>query len=336
MKKKILLISLSLILLISLLTSCKSKDPKELLRDAYLNNLSINTSKQYTELGIVLNAESEDPIQQSIINAVNGSKLKIEMESDKNSNKFKGDITLELKGFGTSFNGEIYGDSDLILLKIPMFPQYIYFELDEKMKSINEKNSQNEEVKKLLTTFINEFLNEVKDENIRLQKKVNVTTKFGEEKFSKIELSFNDDEIKDLILKMIKIYLDNDYFKKIIKEELIVNGQIKNDEEFNKMIEEIKKEIDNSFNEIDKVLNIKRLNEEYFIDDKDYIRGNKFELELDLNVDEENIKANVILEGKTEIWNINESLNIEIPKINKEENINILDLMNQQVNIFGF
>ena len=204
MKNKILLIGLSLILVIGLLAGCGSKDPRELLKDATINSQNIKSSRQKVELGIKLEAETEDPMVQGVIQAVNGSKLTLEMDTDSENKKFKGDVTVDIAAFGTSFNGEIYGNEEIIIIKAPMFPQYLYMEIDEETRSMYQGNSDEEiqkEMKNLAVKLLDELFNEVKDENISMKKKVAIQTQNGEDKLTQIELALNDEEIKNFIRK---------------------------------------------------------------------------------------------------------------------------------------
>lgn len=339
-KYKLLSLSLVFILLLGLLSGCAQKDPKELLKEASLNQLDVKTSKQYFEMSLNIDAALEDPMANTIIQAINNAKLAVEISSDTENKKFSANATLDLSGYGTTFNLEFYGNEDIIIVKVPMYPQYLYFEQTEETKALLNGDKPQEELEKdmekLVKELIDIMLNSVKDENLIMEKKVSVKTENIDEKLTKIEMKFGNEEFMVLVKDMIKMYFENDIMKDMIKNQMEVQGQITTDEEFDTIMDEMKSGLDEGFSEVENVFKLDKFIQTYYLDNKNLIRSQDFEVGFSIISELDNIDIKIEIAGKSDIWDINEKIDIVIPEIDKEESLNILDLINDQMNMFNY
>lgn len=87
---------------------------------------------------------------------------------------------------------------------------------------------------------------------------------------------------------------------------------------------------------MENVFKLDKFIQTYYIDNKNLIRSQDFEAGFSIISELDNIDIKIEIAGKSDIWNINEKIDIVIPEINKEESLNILDLINNQMDMFNY
>jgi hypothetical protein len=312
-------------LTLALVTGCGSKSPKERLEESFTKSAEIKTAQQNLEMGINLNIPTEDPMQNSIMQMINGAKLKMELASDTKAMKAAGNISVDLSG--AIYNIETYTTPEKMILKMPMSPKYLVIDQEESLKPENK-----EELMKLSKKLFKIVMDVVKEENIEDRGDKKIATPKGEVQTTEIAMSFSDKETKDLVKRFVKLMFEDKTIKGLMIKNMEKNYKMQGIEQSKEEIEanfdEMKKAFDEGFSEVEKQIKFEKLNMVYFLDEDNNIRRSEFDVQISGKDEETGQSISIGLNGLSNIWNINKEVELNIPKLTEENSTNIEDLNN--------
>ena len=236
--------------------------------------------------------------------------------------------------------------------------EYIVYDINELMESqeagidFAEIMDWSKEMQPKLTEFLKEYAENF-DSGVKMVESKGSKT-LNNQVVNIYELKLNDESFKSLMRYSVNNLIEDENVMKFMAEYMDIvlsTVEVSEDEkqELNKEIDKMKEELPNikeGFNKLmDEMDEINILGEEgivieYAINKEGYIVSEKgfVDLSLDLKdlsakLKQEEMKGIVKLkiEFDTKVSNINEGLQIEIPKLTEENSFNIIDLMNSML-----
>lgn len=334
-KRSIIFLSLILALVMFLSVGCGAKSPKEILEEAVINSAKITTSQQKIELDLSLDIENPDPMMAGYLQMLQDVSLEIDIKSDTESMMSEGKFTVDLNGM--AYTVDVYVTPEHVALRIPITPQYVVQEIEEDME-------MDEDDKKEMLDFVAEIsktmLDNIEDDKIINNGKKDIATPQGDLKVTEIAVEMSDAEIKEIMEQVVDIMFENSWMREYmvqgVKTALESEDEVITDESIEAKLAEIKSEIDIAFDEMNEVLQINGLNMTYFIDSKNNLRKTDFEFTVAIEDEETEQNITVEFKGTTDVWNINEDLEMDIPEINEDNSISMEELINQMFGIMPY
>ncbi len=331
-KRSIIVFTLVIALVVSLSVGCGSKTPKEILEDAILNSAEIKSSQQKVELDFSLDMETSDPMLAGYLEMFKDISLVMDLKTDSESKKSVGEFTFDLNGMVTTV--DLFVTSEHIAFKLPMAPQYVVQELDTDEEMDDEAK---QEMGKMLEEITKAMLENIEDEKIVNNGDKTITVNENDVKVTEIAVEMSNEEVMKVLEVALEKVFENpqmrEYFAQSYKTAFEAEGIELTDEELEEAINEMKEQMSLSFEEMKEFVEINDLTMTFFIDNKSNIRKTDFEFDVIMEDVDTGETITMEINGTTDVWNINEELEMDIPEFDEENSITLDDFINQ---MFGF
>ncbi|WP_425448651.1 hypothetical protein [Dethiothermospora halolimnae] len=333
-KNKILLVALALLLSVTLLAGCGSNEsltPKEKLDKAVNNMMDMKSAEQSGEIGFNFDIPSSDPMTGAYLQMFNNAKININAKTDMENKKSKAEMAVNLGGM--SYTMEMFSTAEKIVMKIPMIPQYLYMDMNEETLGVTKEeqeeftNISRDMAKSLLGSVKEDYIKENGDKEIEIEgKKVDTTH---------LAIDVTNEEakglIKDIVISMIEDENMRKYFVKSMKTTSNMQGAELSEEEINSQFDEMKKQVEEGFKELENEINFDKIAINYFIDSDNNLRKLDFEIAVTGKDQETGEDISVALNGKINVWNINGDITVELPELTEENSMNMMEMQNQMM-----
>ena len=327
------------ILILTIVTGCSTKkSAKEALVEAILNEENIMSSEFKGMLSLTVDANNiQDPDFDYYANMLNNAKIIVRGKNDLSNEKVAAEIKLDLGGM--SFNAELYQYDNKIALKIPFLAQvlgdpifsekYIVMDLEELMKEAESyqegtKDINEEEFMALYRKISSSSIESLIEESITDNGTQAVEVGGKTVKAREIQVTLNLEDFMDIFKNFIIMLKEDDFRNELFNVASTLDPYMTR-EDFDRAMAEITntsdEEIDELFMEMKEEVDLENFNVQSitYIDSSSNIV--KSTTEANLNIKEENQSVNFGFKGDMETWNINKSIEIEIPEINADNSI---------------
>src|SRR5699024_3525394 len=314
MKKKLSLF-ISIILLLSLILFGCSKSSKDELMEALVKSSEIKSQETSMELDFDMGLDEEEVI------VFDDSSIKVESKAD--IEKQKSITKMKFSLMGMALEGETLIDGDMAALSFPFLTnllgigdKYLIGDIEEildedsgfPLSGINDM-SLDKELNKVLAETLDSSL---KEEQITVEKDVEVETPEETIKGTKYEVKLSGEETKDLV---------EDFMIKALKNESLQDSVLlflkSGESEIKNNIgeEEIK---ENPEEEVKELLENRRfegdIKVDFVIDSNNYVRRSNALLNLNIIDEETEERQDISFDISQKMWNINKDIEIDIPE----------------------
>ncbi len=329
-KRSIVFFSLIMALIMLVSVGCAPKEPKEILEEGFINLSKIKSSQQRLEFDFSLEAENIDPMLQLYYEMLKDISIVVDSKSDSESMRSTGEFIVNLGGI--EYTIEFFMTPEQMAFKFPTLNEYVVQEIEQEML-MEEDDKQ--EMLNLFQEMTTSMLANIQDANIVNNGDKEITISEDDLKATEIAVVMEDGDVKQFIEEIIDITIENPqirkYYIEAVKSALVEEGQDITDAEIEVMLDEMKNEIDKVLEEINKALNIKTLDMKYFVDNKNNIRKVIFDSEIDVNDEISQQSLTIKINGKNDVWDINQELEIDIPEFNEDNTITLEEFVNQML-----
>ncbi|PAB56828.1 hypothetical protein [Anaeromicrobium sediminis] len=333
MTKRIISLLVAILMIMSLTVGCKKEDPKDRLEKAFENSMNLKTATQELDMSFNIGVPEEEinknPMIGMFVGMINQAKLKGNFQIDQESFNMAGKVNVALSGM--SYEMEIYYSPEKYVVKLPMQEKYMVL-YEGNGESLNENK---EDMKKLSGEMSKSILGLIKDENIKVLEDEKLDINGKEVSATPIEITFNDEEFKEVIKSILPKLYDNPMFMKYTienaKRQSILLGEEKSEAEIKEELQKAREELSKGIEELDKVLTIEKVKMVYFLDKNNEIVSSEMDININLKADEETQRPSMSLgvKGNSKIYNINEEINIEMPEITEENSMKMEEMQNK-------
>ena len=327
---------LIMVLIMTAFSACtKEETAKEILEKSVERSMEIKTSKQNFKMDISYDpgfTEEEiagDPMTAGIIEMIDSMNISGEFASDVEAGSSSGNMLLDMKGM--QFKLDVYVSSmGSVALKMPMSEKYIT------VNSLGElpNDEEMEEMRNFSQEIASSLIGSFSEENMAMESK-SVELEDGKYELKEITVTLDDSEAKALIKDLIPKIYANETMRKSMEDNLKLQAEMEGksadgmdlDAEIDKMIEEAV----SAFDEAEGVLAIDEFKMVFGIDG-DY-NTRTTDMSMAYSVADETIDKTVGMGFaiESEVYGIDEPVEIEMPDLNDENSITLEEFMMQMM-----
>lgn len=311
MKRKIVAIVLTLILIVTMLSGCMDNSYENYLKAVEKTDNAKKYSGEFNmSVSSDINTEGLTNEEIKNVNLYNNFRVESNYKSDKELGLLESNIYVNFGGLG--FDIKYYDDANKAFIKMPIVEKYVYMddlstlntssdvEIEDKAIKFNEMSDLiSEESREELTKL---WENAIEKSNVVKGKESLIETKEGEVKATKYTIKYDDKIFKELILKSMLILYRDEKFKEAgfisIKGD---EGQVDFD------IESLRKDF------VD-ILTIEKFELNAFIDIDGYIVKEELDFIISSDITENNSLEKVSVKYSSKLFNIEKDQKILIPK----------------------
>ncbi|HKL11892.1 MAG TPA: hypothetical protein VJ990_10610 [Clostridia bacterium] len=327
---------LIMVLIMTAFSACtKEETAKEILEKSVERSMEIKTSKQNFKMDISYDpgfTEEEiagDPMTAGLIEMIDSMNISGEFASDVEAGSSSGNMLLDMKGM--QFKLDVYVSSmGSVALKMPMSEKYIT------VNSLGElpNDEEMEEMRNFSQEIASSLIGSFSEENMAMESK-SVELEDGKYELKEITVTLDDSEGKALIKDLIPKIYANETMRKSMEDNLKLQAEMEGksadgmdiDAEIDKMIEEAV----SAFDEAEGVLAIDEFKMVFGIDG-DY-NTRTTDMSMAYSVADETIDKTVGMGFaiESEVYGIDEPVEIEMPDLNDENSITLEEFMMQMM-----
>ncbi|MDR5658361.1 hypothetical protein RH915_02545 [Serpentinicella sp. ANB-PHB4] len=349
------LLMVALLIITVIFTACSNTDTtsqsdrsaKEVLLEAALNDININSQEFKMGVNANLNTNVNDPELTMLAEVLNNSTISIAGKTDVDASITELDLTVNFSGLG--INGKAFINEEVVALQIPMLGMfldvqddrltngYIVFNVEEIMSEFQDyeydANISDDQYVDIATKFIEMAFDILDDEIFTNKGNEEVTVGNSDLEATRIKAEIGKDEFRSILNNTITLMTEPDFADNLFEILTLFDTNITK-AEFDSEIALLSMEIDDNLEEnLDEIFN--EMSE--FIDFENskglidmYIdQGHtvKSIIEMTLNLKDEDVSFALDLNMTTETWNINEPVTIEIPELDETNSIDLFELI---------
>lgn len=326
MLKKLLSFTLLIVLAFSVMTGCNEQSPKDKLEESIKKFSDAKSLTEEIDITLKLNIPKEEmdknPMMAVLVESINKAKVNGKFNVNQENTMVSGNIKVTMDGLG--YDMQLYYSPQKYIIKVPMQEKYIVVYENEEEIHKNEAIALGKQLNK-------EFLEIIKDNNIKELIKEKITINNREVTAIPLSVSFTDEELKNIINELIPKLLENEMFSKYAKENMKKSNEIRGikqtDKEIEDEIKSNKETIEKSLEEAFKIIDINKMNVKYYLLDK-IIVGSDMIISVNVKEDVKIQRPEISMEidMKTKFYNINEKLDVTMPETTQENSIRLEDL----------
>ncbi len=342
--KKYVASFLGLILVFSLLTSCGKAEqtPKERVAEAVEQSQDYKTLKQNFEMSMNLEMDNptNDPELDMFLAMLQNVMLSGEIQLDQENMNFSGTAKVDLQGM--VYETELYFTPEKYIVKVPIIGQYMTIydltEDNEQAEEINNYLGNTDEFKALAKEMNDKMLDLFSDDVIVALDDTTVTLPNGDMTVTPIEIKLNDAQVKDLIKEVFLMMFDNEQMRTTLINQMKMQSEMIGEELTEEEIEadfaETRASIEESMNMLDDLVVFDAFNIVYYLDDNN--NALRSEIDIDVTV-KENVEFEIPTDVKfgfnitTDIWDINEAIDITFPVLTDENSFSMEDMFTEDM-----
>lgn len=351
--KKMLSLIIAVLMVTTVLVGCggqstsadANQSPKDLVQDAFLNDVEITTQEFKIDMAINLTGTNvHDAEFDFISNLVNNSRMTLMGKIDTTAKK--AEIVADLNVGGMAFEGKMFIDDNIIALNIPFLGMMMndsrlttgYIIIDS--ETLAEEAGQeidifgdDEEMVDLAKRIVEKYLDILDDSLFINNGEEEVTVGDSNVKTTDIEINITADDFKDIIINVIEMMEDPEFVDLLFELTGLSNGY--NREEFQRDLDMAFSELDDNFEEgLDEIF--EEMNEvidfdntyirmNFYIDNNSNITKSMADMSFSFNDEDTSIQFGMNMES--DAWNINQPLTIDLPEFNETNSIDFNELL---------
>jgi len=335
-KKRMLAALIAMVLLTTAFSACsKEETAKEILEKSVERSTEIKTSKQNFNMDISYNPGfteeelAEDPMSAGLVEMIDSMNISGEFASDVEAGSSSGNMLLDMKGM--QFKIEVYVSSmGSMAVKMPMSEKYIT------INSMGEIPSDEEmqEMKKFSQEIAASLIASFSEENMVMESK-SVELEDGKYDLKEIRVTLDDGEAKALVKDLIPKVYANEAMRKSMENNLKLQAEMEGkslddmdlDAEIDKMVEEAV----SAFNEAEGAFTIDEFTMVFGIDGDYNTRTTDMSMAYSVVEETTGKSAGMGFSIESEVYGIDEPVEIEIPDVNDENSITLEEFMMQMM-----
>ncbi len=335
-KKRMLAALIAMVLLTTAFSACsKEETAKEILEKSVERSMEIKTSKQNFNMDISYNPGfteeelAEDPMSAGLVEMIDSMNISGEFASDVEAGSSSGNMLLDMKGM--QFKIEVYVSSmGSMAVKMPMSEKYIT------INSMGEIPSDEEmqEMKKFSQEIAASLIASFSEENMVMESK-SVELEDGKYDLKEIRVTLDDGEAKALVKDLIPKVYANEAMRKSMENNLKLQAEMEGkslddmdlDAEIDKMVEEAV----SAFNEAEGAFTIDEFTMVFGIDGDYNTRTTDMSMAYSVVEETTGKSAGMGFSIESEVYGIDEPVEIEIPDVNDENSITLEEFMMQMM-----
>ena len=335
-KKRMLAALIAMVLLTTAFSACsKEETAKEILEKSVERSTEIKTSKQNFNMDISYNPGfteeelAEDPMSAGLVEMIDSMNISGEFASDVDAGNSSGNMLLDMKGM--QFKIEVYVSSmGSMAVKMPMSEKYIT------INSMGEIPSDEEmqEMKKFSQEIAASLIASFSEENMVMESK-SVELEDGKYDLKEIRVTLDDGEAKALVKDLIPKVYANEAMRKSMENNLKLQAEMEGkslddmdlDAEIDKMVEEAV----SAFNEAEGAFTIDEFTMVFGIDGDYNTRTTDMSMAYSVVEETTGKSAGMGFSIESEVYGIDEPVEIEIPDVSDENSITLEEFMMQMM-----
>lgn len=324
MKRKIVSLLMVLALVLSVAGCAPKQTPKEMLEEAIMNGLEIESAEQDMNMHLSLDlGENPDPMVEMFASMLSDVNVDFHAKSMLDGETPKLEMTGSAALSGMTYNVEVYMNESQMAMKIPMMDQYIVQDV------VSEDGAQvtmgQEEAKEISKKIYTAILSKVTDEELVVEENAATTINEKEVKLTNVSLSLDDARTKEMIKEIFNEMFTDEAFR-----EIMINSQKSQYEAYDMEMteEEIAAELDEvvtSFNEgweeAITYFNVNTFDMTFGIDGSNQIVATKMALDMDVNEPESGTEMKLAFDVDTSVYNINNVKELFFPELTEENSV---------------
>ncbi|GEM_PF-1970251 len=335
-KKRMLAVLMAMVLLVASLSACSKKETaKEILEKSVERSMEIKTSRQNFDMGISydmgLTEEelSQDPMTAGLVEMIDSMNISGEFVSDVETGISSGNMLLDMKGM--QFKLEVYASNmGSIAVKMPMSEKYITVNSPGEAPSEEEM----EEMKKFSQEIAASLIESFSEENMTMESR-SVELEDGKYDLKEITVMLDDSEAKALIKDLLPMIYANETMRKSIEDNLKLQAEMEGksvddmdmDAEIDKMVEESV----SAFDEAEGVFSIDEFTMVFGIDGDYNTRTTNMNMAYSVADETTGKTLGMGFSIESEVYGIDEPVEIEIPDLNEENSMTLEEFMMQMM-----
>lgn len=353
-KRKMLSLFVALLMITTVLVGCGSKStsgvvktPKEMVYDAFMNDLDVKTQEFKVDMSMSLSGTNvNDPQFDFISNMLNNSRIVLNGKTDTAAKK--AEINANVNIGGMSFEGKMFINDRVIALNVPILGMmmndprlatgYVVIDSDKLMEELGQEQvdlfGNDEEMVKLATKIVEMYLDLLEESMFKNNGKKEITIANSNTNATEIDINIGETELKDIFTNAYTMINDPE-FADLLFELVTISNPYMTRAEFDNDLNSLRREIDQNFDgDFDKVFEqIKEVIDfdntsikmSLYINDKSNIVKAVSDISLNFRDNETSVLFDLFVE--TDAWNINQPLTIEIPELNETNSVDFYELL---------
>lgn len=309
MKRKLVSIILTLMLMVTMISGCTDNSYEKYLRAVEKTESAAKYSGDFTiSIKADINTEGLTKEELKSVNLYNNLEISNSYKSDKELGLFESNLYINFGGLG--FDIKYYDDSIKAFLKMPIVEKYVYMDDLSALDSGSDLETTNMDFAKVSDIMSEESKEEIaklwKDaidqDNIVKGKESLIETKEGEVKATQYTIKYEDEMFKELIIKsMLILYKDEKFM-----ESGLINFSKDQSSNMEFDAELLRKEF------LD-ILMIEKFELNAYIDIDGYIVKEDMDLLITSNDKDVNVLDKLSVNYTSKMYNFGKNQNIVIP-----------------------
>lgn len=329
MNRKIVSMLMVLVLVLSVVGCAPKQTPREMLEEATMNALEVNSAEQDMKMHFGLDlGENPDPMMEMFASMLKDVNVEFHAKSiigDTPQIEMTGSAALS----GMTYNLEIYMNDTQMAMKVPMMEPYIVQDLTAENAPAMLDKEQAKEINKKIYDLI---LAKVTDEELVLEEGVTVKVNGEDVKVNNISLKFDDARTKDLVKEIFTTMMTDPSFRDIMissmKNQNSMMGIEMTDEEYVAQMDEMMTEFDAGWDEAITYFTMDRFDMTFSIDTNKQIVASTVGLDVTINEPETATTMKMNMDIESTVYNINAVEEIAFPELTEDNSVTIEELNN--------
>lgn len=303
---------LTVLLLVASLTAC-GKTPKEKIKEASLNISKATSVTQGITAKFNMSSDAQDMESAMVTSILNSMTIKATAKTDVKNQLSDGVFTFSMNNVDYDFN--FFVSPKEMIVQSPITQKYMKSEIDQEATGKMDAAKTTELQGKLMDAM----MTSIDDKNIATASEEITLSNQEKLKADKYTISLDTDQgIKSLKAIMDLVYTD-DYSKNLMIQNIMTEsealGQTITKEEATAQMDEMRKAMNSSFEDMKKEVNLSGSSISIFVADN-YVRKMDWDLKMGMETDGQ--KANMGILMNFEMYDINKEIKLETPALTDE------------------
>ncbi len=242
--KKILIVILAMVLVITMLTACNTDNLQE-YKKAFEKTEQIKRGQTAGEISVKLEFNTDGLSAEDVKELNNFKDIKASFNTAFDEELGKSIFRNYFNFGGLGYDFDMFFDGDEAVMKLPVIGKYIKInEIDSSFNTDAESYSRiiSEETMRHITE---KWVGLMKEEDVFKGKDIIITTPDGDVKASEYTITLSNEQIKEMVSESIEIASKDDKLRKFFNENIVIkDDDIDEDISFDIVLNDIKENID--------------------------------------------------------------------------------------------
>ncbi|QUH29931.1 hypothetical protein [Vallitalea guaymasensis] len=312
--KKMISVIMMTVIVVAMLTACSTKALVD-YNNAVVKTDSEKMGKESMEIKINVDYNTEGLSLEKVtqLNHYKEMMFNITNQYDMTQDKIATDIYMNFGGLG--MDSYFYKDGDKQYIQIPVLKKYA---------KLDEKNFTTNNYDKIFANVSDKWLELLGEENVLKGENTIIDTKDGQVKAKEVSIKISAEQLKELSEEIYKSLKEG----KIIENFIFISDDRDNQDNIDK--EDIIKKIDEMF----EIVVFDNFEAKAYIDFDGYLIREKMTIQMSMADQEKGEPMSIQVSIDKTNWDIGKEQEINIPKLNEEDIIELDELKNID-NIIG-